>query len=176
MEMQYKSPVYNVIAVPVEKIRANAYNPNHVASQEMGLLYDSIKHDGYTQPVVCFKDQGTYEIVDGYHRYLIMLKHQDICDREQGKLPIVVINKQFSERMASTIRHNRARGTHQIKQMSFIVARLLQSGNDEAWIAKHLGMDAEEVLRLKQLTGLAYLFKDNDFSRAWEVEGDELHG
>lgn len=108
----YKSPVYNVKAVSIEKIQANAYNPNHVAVPEMKLLYKSILEDGYTMPIVCYylKDQDKYEIVDGFHRYRTMLEHKDIYERENGYLPVVVIDKDLSNRMASTIRHNRARG------------------------------------------------------------------
>jgi ParB-like chromosome segregation protein Spo0J len=167
-----KSPVYNVIAVSVEKIQANAYNPNSVASPEMKLLYQSILNDGYTMPIVCYylADIDKYEIVDGFHRYTIINKHKDIYEREGGKLPVVVIEKDISNRMASTIRHNRARGSHSVDLMSNIVAELLEMGKSDKWIAKHLGMDADELLRLKQITGLASLFKDKEFSKSWEVE------
>lgn len=166
-----KSPVYNVLSIPVEKIQANAYNPNSVASPEMKLLYESILNDGYTMPIVCYylPEIDKYEIVDGFHRYTIIKKHKDIFDREEGRLPIVVIDKDISNRMASTIRHNRARGSHSIDLMSNIVAELLEMGKSDRWIAKHLGMDADELLRLKQITGLASLFKDKEFSKSWEV-------
>ena len=165
------SPVYNVIAVPVEKIQANVYNPNSVASPEMKLLYESILNDGYTMPIVCYylPEIDKYEIVDGFHRYTIINKHKDIFDREEGKLPVVVIDKDITNRMASTIRHNRARGSHSVDLMSNIVAELLEMGKSDSWIAKHLGMDADELLRLKQITGLASLFKDKEFSKSWEV-------
>lgn len=164
------SPVYKVIAVPVEKIQANAYNPNIVAPPETKLLYQSIKEDGYTMPIVCYylPDQDRYEIVDGFHRYRVILDHKDIYDRESGKLPVVVIDKDLSNRMASTIRHNRARGCHSIEMMTSIVAELVKSGKSDAWILKNTGMDAEELLRLKQLSGIAELFKDKDFGHAWE--------
>jgi ParB-like chromosome segregation protein Spo0J len=167
----YQSPVYSVIAVPIEKIQANAYNPNAVAPPEMKLLYQSIKEDGYTMPIVCYylKEQDKYEIVDGFHRYRTMLEHKDIYDREGGKLPVVVIDKDISNRMASTIRHNRARGTHSIELMTNIVAELVEGGMSDAWIMKNIGMDADELLRLKQISGLAALFKDKDFTNAWEV-------
>lgn len=167
----YKSPVYDVRAVPIEKIRPNEYNPNSVAPPEMRLLYDSIKEDGYTMPIVCYYDAEAdmYDIVDGFHRYRIMLEHDDIRTREGGMLPVSVIDKPIDERMASTIRHNRARGSHDVDLMSNIVAELHNIGRSDAWIAKHLGMDVDEVLRLKQITGLAELFRDNDFSRAWDV-------
>lgn len=163
-----KSAVYNVIPVPIEKIQANTYNPNHVAPPEMKLLYDSIKEDTYTMPIVCYylPDVDKYEIVDGYHRYTVMLTHKDIYEREHGLLPVSVIDKPLSDRMASTVRHNRARGTHDIDLMTNIVAELKESGMSDAWILKHLGMDAEELLRLKQITGLAALFADKEFTKA----------
>lgn len=168
VEKTYLSPVYNVIPVPIEQVHANSYNPNAVAGPEFELLYRSIKEDGYTQPVVCFKrEDGEYEIVDGFHRYSIMKAYTDIYEREHGLLPIVVINKDLSNRMASTIRHNRARGSHSIELMSNIVAELVQSGMSDAWILKNIGMDKEELLRLKQITGLASLFKDRQFSESW---------
>lgn len=167
----FKSPVYNVIPVPIEKVHANLYNPNHVAPPEMKLLYDSIKEDGFTQPCVCYKmEDGTYEIVDGFHRYTIMKKYKDIYEREDGKLPVVVINKPLSERMASTIRHNRARGSHDVDLMSNIVRDLKEMGKTDKWIMKHLGMDADEVIRLKQMSGLASLFRNEEFSQSWDVK------
>lgn len=164
------SPVYNVKPVPVEKIRANAYNPNTVAPPEMKLLYKSILEDGYTMPIVCYyiPDDDIYEIVDGYHRYRVMMEHKDIYERENGCMPVAVIDKDLSNRMASTIRHNRARGSHSIELMTNIVADLVESGMSDAWIMKNIGMDAEELLRLKQISGLASLFKDKEFSHAWE--------
>lgn len=164
------SPVYNVRPVPVEKIRANAYNPNTVAPPEMKLLYKSILEDGYTMPIVCYyiPDDDIYEIVDGYRRYRVMMEHKDIYERENGCMPVVVIDKDLSNRMASTIRHNRARGSHSIELMTNIVADLVESGMSDAWIMKNIGMDAEELLRLKQISGLASLFKDKEFSHAWE--------
>ena len=166
----YKSPVYNIISVPIEKIRANAWNPNAVAPPEMKLLYQSIKEDGYTMPIVCYylKEEDAYEIVDGYHRYTIMKTHKDIYERENGCLPVSIIDKPVTDRMASTIRHNRARGSHDIELMSNIVADLVESGMSDAWIAKNIGMDLDEIMRLKQITGLASLFKDKQFSRSWE--------
>lgn len=165
------SPVYNVQAVPVEKIRANAYNPNAVAPPEMALLELSIWEDGYTMPVVCYylPEEDMYEIVDGFHRYTVLKTSQRIYEREGGKLPVVVIDKDINNRMASTIRHNRARGTHSIDLMVNIVAELAQAGMGDDWIRKHIGMDEDELLRLKQISGLAALFKDRDFSQAWEA-------
>jgi len=173
-----KSPVYNVKAVPVEKVRANSYNPNHVAPPEMKLLELSIWEDGYTQPVVCFPmADEMYEVVDGFHRYSLMnpqSKHfsRRIHKRECGLLPIVVINKDASQRMASTIRHNRARGTHSIELMTNIVSELKSVGMSDGWIMQHIGMDPDELLRLKQLSGIAALFKNGAYSLA-EAEGGE---
>lgn len=170
MKKSFKSPAYNVRPVPIEKIQANTYNPNHVAPPEMKLLYKSIKEDGYTMPIVCYylKDQDKYEIVDGYHRYTTMLKHKDIYDRENGMLPISVIDKPIEDRIASTIRHNRARGTHDIDLMTNIVKELKDAGMSDKWIMKNIGMSADELLRLKQVGGLAELFKDEEFSKSWK--------
>lgn len=169
---EFKSPVYGVKAVPVEKIRANEYNPNHVAPPEMKLLYESILEDGYTMPIVCYyrKDEDIYEIVDGFHRYSVMLHHKDIYEREHGMLPVSIIDKPIGERMASTIRHNRARGSHDIDLMSNIVRELKEMGMSDNLIMKKLGMDADEVIRLKQITGLADLFKDHEFSKSWDTK------
>jgi len=173
--MEYKSPVYGVIPVPIDKIRPNTYNPNAVAPPEMKLLYDSIKVDGYTMPIVCYYDreQDEYIIVDGFHRYRIMLEHKDIREREKGMLPVSVINKPIDQRMASTIRHNRARGCHDVDMMSNIVKELHELGRSDAWISRHLGMDRDEILRLKQITGLAALFKDVGFGKAWQPTEEE---
>ncbi len=162
---KYKSPVYNVIAVPIEKVVANNYNPNIVAPPEMKLLELSIWEDGYTMPCVCYymKDTDQYEIVDGFHRYLVMKTSKRVNEREQGMLPVVVIDKDISNRMGSTIRHNRARGTHSVELMSKIVAELTRSGMSDAWIMRNIGMDKDELLRLKQITGLAALFADKEF-------------
>ena len=159
---EFVSPVYNVIGVPVEKVQANDYNPNRVAPPEMKLLELSIWEDGFTQPIVCY--------VDGFHRYTIMKTSDRIYAREHGKIPVVVINKELGERMASTIRHNRARGSHNVDLMSNIVAELVEMGKSDSWICKNIGMSADELLRMKQVTGLAALFKDEEFSRSWEVK------
>ena len=155
--MACTSPVYNVVAVPIEKIEPNSYNPNSVAPPEMKLLYDSIKEDGYTMPIVCYYSAA-----------------QDIYDREKGMLPVTIIDKPIDERMASTIRHNRARGSHNVDLMSNIINELHEIGRSDSWIAKHLGMDKDEILRLKQITGLTVLFKDVEFGQAWKpVEEEE---
>ncbi|MCI8483697.1 MAG: ParB-like nuclease domain-containing protein [Lachnospiraceae bacterium] len=166
----YKSPAYKVTPVPIEKIVPNDYNPNAVAPPEMRLLYDSIKEDGYTMPIVCYysNQDDLYVIVDGFHRYRIMKEHKDIYERENGMLPVTVIEKSLSNRMASTIRHNRARGSHDVDLMSNIVKELHEIGRSDAWIAKHMGMSKDEILRLKQITGLAALFRDVKFGQAWK--------
>ncbi len=166
----YKSHAYQVRSVPIEKIVPNTYNPNAVAPPEMRLLYDSIKEDGYTMPIVCYysKAQDVYVIVDGFHRYRIMMDHKDIYQRENGMLPVTVIDKPLSNRMASTIRHNRARGSHDVDLMSNIVKELHTIGRSDAWISKHMGMSRDEILRLKQITGLTELFRDVKFGQAWK--------
>ena len=169
-ENMFQSPVYNVRAVPFEKIVPNSYNPNGVAPPEMKLLYDSIKEDGYTMPIVCYcsHKKDLYAIVDGFHRWRVMKEYPDIYEREKGMMPVSVISKPLSNRMASTIRHNRARGSHNVDLMSNIVRDLHELGRSDAWISKHLGMDKDEILRLKQITGLAALFKDINFGQAWK--------
>lgn len=173
--MSYKSPVYAIKPVPIEKIVPNNYNPNAVAPPEMKLLYDSIKEDGYTMPIVCYYDDenDNYIIVDGFHRYRIMLDYPDIKEREKGMIPVSVIDKPLDKRMASTIRHNRARGSHDVELMSNIVKELCEIGRSDNWISKHLGMDRDEILRLKQITGLTTLFQDVEFGLAWVPEEDE---
>ena len=164
----FVSPAYGVRAVPFDKIVPNTYNPNTVAPPEMRLLYDSIREDGYTMPIVCYHDRenDTYIIVDGFHRWRIMRDYPDIYEREKGMLPVSVIDKPISGRMASTVRHNRARGTHSVDLMSNIIKELHEVGRSDAWISRHLGMDRDEILRLKQITGLAALFRDMDFGKA----------
>ena len=127
-------------------------------------------------PIVCYYDKSRdiYVIVDGFHRYRVMLDHKDIYDREEGRLPVSVINKALDCRMASTIRHNRARGSHNVDLMSNIIKELHELGRSDAWISKHLGMDKDEILRLKQITGMAALFRDVEFGKAWQpIEEDE---
>lgn len=168
----FLSPVYGVRAVPIDKVKANDYNPNAVAPPEMALLETSIWEDGYTQPVVTYYDalNDTYVVVDGFHRYLILKNSARIFEREHGLLPIVVIDKELGDRMASTIRHNRARGTHNIELMSTIVAELVEMGKGDRWICQHIGMSVDELLRLKQITGVAALFANRDFSQSWDAE------
>lgn len=162
---KFTSPVYNVIAVPVEKIEANDYNPNHVAKREMDLLYQSIKCDGYTMPVVCFydKERDKYVLVDGFHRRLVLITHKDIYERENGMLPVSVIDKNIDDRMASTIRHNRARGKHEVELQAALVS-ILKGDWDELKIMKELGMTLEEVQRLMGLRGIASEIKGVPYS------------
>lgn len=171
---KYKSPVYHVIAVPIEKVVANNYNPNIVAPPEMKLLELSIWEDGYTMPCVCYyhADKDQYEIVDGFHRYMVMKTSKRIYEREQGLLPVSVIDKDISNRMASTIRHNRARGVHSVELMSGIVAELTKSGMSDAWIMRNIGMSKDELLRLKQVTGLAELFANKEFGKSEDWHED----
>lgn len=172
------SPVYNVIPVPLEKIKANDYNPNKVATPEMKLLHKSIQEDKYTQPIVCYynKKEDIYEIVDGFHRYTTMKRHKDVYEEEHGVLPVVVIDKDIKDRMASTIRHNRARGTHQINNMSEIVVDLSSQGWDDIAICKHLGMELDEVIRLKQVSGLKEAFSNHEFSKSWIEFKEKIDG
>jgi len=156
----------------MEKIQANSYNPNKVSPPEMKLLIKSILEDGYTMPIVCYylSKEDRYEIVDGFHRYTAMKTCDEIAEREQGCLPVSVIDKPLSDRIASTIRHNRARGSHSIDLMVDIVAQLTEAGLSDEWIMKNIGMDADEILRLKQISGLASLFANKEFSKSWESD------
>ena len=171
----YDSPVYSVRRVPIEQVTANDYNPNSVAPPEMALLETSIWEDGYTQPVVVVYDRENdkYVVVDGFHRYCVLRDSKRVNEREKGMLPVVVLDKEMHDRMASTIRHNRARGTHNIELMSTIVAELVEMGKGDAWICKHIGMSKDELLRLKQITGVAALFLNQDFSASWDAEDYE---
>lgn len=163
-------PISLVRWVPVDQVEANDYNPNSVAGKEMGLLYTSILHDGYTQPVVTVYDQerNKYVIVDGFHRYFTCKNRTDIRERNKGYLPIVVINKDINDRMASTVRHNRARGEHSINGMSNMVFNMLQNGWKDHDICNELGMEPEELLRLKHITGFSKLFSDKSYSQSWK--------
>ncbi len=168
-------PIDFVEWVKTDSVHANDYNPNTVAPPEMQLLVHSIDHDGYTQPVVGWKDTGeTYEVVDGFHRTKVAKSSESVKSRLKGYLPIVSIqnkNTDKNDRVASTIRHNRARGKHKVDSMSEIVIELKNRNWTNQRIAKELGMDEDEILRLCQITGLADLFSDDDFSRAWDIKG-----
>ncbi len=154
-----------------DKVEGNQYNPNSVAPPEMALLITSIEEDGYTMPIVTNPEEDMIRIVDGFHRRQSERKSSKISKSTHGRLPVTFIkeqNRELDNRMASTIRHNRARGSHDIDLMSNIVRELIQLGRKETWIKKHIGMDMDEILRLKQLTGIASLFEDKEFSQAWE--------
>ncbi len=171
-----QEPVDCVIWVKKDDVVANEYNPNHVAPTEMELLHTSIKEDGYTQPIVVYNTEEHYEVVDGFHRNRVGKEYEDITKRVHGYLPVVVINDDVSDkgqRIASTIRHNRARGKHEVQAMSDIVLDLRKRNWSNEKIAKKLGMDADEVLRLAQITGLAEMFSDREFSEAWECDLNE---
>jgi ParB-like chromosome segregation protein Spo0J len=165
-------PIDRVRWVPVEKVFANDYNPNSVATNEMRLLHTSISHDGYTQPVVTIYDAEAdrYVIVDGFHRYTIMRRYSDIRETTGGMLPIVVISKSIAERMASTVRHNRARGKHSVAGMANIVFGMLDNGVSDSEICKALGLESEELVRLKHVTGFSKLFENVDYKLAWETK------
>jgi ParB-like chromosome segregation protein Spo0J len=164
-------PVSGVKWVPASIIEANSYNPNSVMPPEMRLLYISIKEDGYTQPIVVFWDEERkkYIVVDGFHRNLVGKEYRDIRERTHGYLPIVIIKKSLAERIASTIRHNRARGKHVVLGMVYIVEELVKAGLSDAQIGKQLGMSADEVLRLKTASGNAALFENLSSSQGEDL-------
>ncbi len=169
-------PVDCVLWVKNDTVKANDYNPNSVAPPEMELLKQSILEDGYTQPIVSFKEETQITVIDGFHRNRVGKEVEEVKARVHGRLPVVNINqwKQGrSDRMASTIRHNRARGSHNIELMSTIVSELVEMGKGDAWICKHVGMSKDELLRMKQVTGLASLFQNKEFSKAWEADSIE---
>lgn len=176
-----QEPVDLVQWVPAEQVQANDYNPNSVAPPEMRLLEHSIMEDGYTQPIVAFKKEGGYEVVDGFHRNRVGKESIIVRSRIKGYLPLVVINESrtdMGDRMAATIRHNRARGKHRIDAMADIVLDLKRRNWSNEKIGRDLGMDPDEVLRLSQITGLAEMFANREFSEAWEAdsinENDDL--
>lgn len=162
-------PINEVRWIPLEKVHANDYNPNSVATPEMKLLYVSVKNDGYTQPVVTIYDEkkDRYVIVDGFHRYSIMRRFKDIYAMCEGKLPCVVLKgKTMNDLMASTVRHNRARGKHSINGMSNIVMEMLLNGDTDVQVCNELGLEPEELARLKHITGYAKLYEHSEYSRA----------
>ncbi len=174
IDPNYVSPVYKVRRVPIDRVVSNDYNPNSVAPPEMELLELSMWEDGVTQPIVVYydDDRDLFVVVDGFHRITILKNSKRIREREKGFAPIVLINKELGERMASTIRHNRARGKHKVESMSDIVVELKRRNWSDEKIAKNLGMDQDEILRLCQITGLAEMFSDQEFSKSWDVEGE----
>lgn len=166
-------PVDCVRWVPSSTVIANDYNPNSVAPTEMKLLEHSIQEDGYTQPIVSWANDDNYEVIDGFHRHRVGKESEAIQARVHGYLPLVVVNDSrlgLGDRMASTIRHNRARGKHKVEAMSEIVVELKRRFWTDEKIAKELGMEPDEVLRLTQITGLTDMFADAEFSEAWEAE------
>jgi ParB-like chromosome segregation protein Spo0J len=171
-----EEPVDCVLWVKSDAVQANDYNPNSVAPPEMELLRHSIKEDGYTQPIVTWQNEAAYEVVDGFHRNRVGKEFPDVRERVHGYLPVVVANANRTDkgdRMAATIRHNRARGKHKVEAMSEIVMELKRRRWSDEKIGKELGMDPDEVLRLCQVTGLAELFADREFSEAWEATNEE---
>lgn len=168
-------PVDFVRWVKNDTVYANDYNPNSVAPPEMELLRLSIEADGYTQPIVSMPDgDGRFEVIDGFHRHRVGKECPDIAERVKGYLPLVCIRasqEDKSDRMASTIRHNRARGKHRVEAMSDIVIELKKRNWSDEKIAKNLGMEPDEVLRLCQISGLADLFSDEEFSASWDIDG-----
>jgi len=169
-------PVDCVVWEKSEYVHANDYNPNAVAPPEMELLSQSILEDGYTQPIVAWAKPKDIEVVDGFHRNRVGKENDGVKKRILGYLPIVNINQEREgkgDRIASTIRHNRARGTHNVELMSTIVAELVEMGKGDRWICKHIGMSIDELLRLKQITGVAALFDNKDFSDSWEADTED---
>jgi ParB-like chromosome segregation protein Spo0J len=166
-------PVDFVRWVRNDVVQANDYNPNSVAPPEMELLRTSIMADGYTQPIVTFAEDEKVTVVDGFHRNRVGKECADVCERVHGYLPTVRIKESQADRgdrMAATIRHNRARGSHKVEAMSDIIVELKRRFWSDEKIAKELGMEPDEVLRLQQVTGLATIFADREFSEAWEAE------
>lgn len=164
-------PVDLVVWVPADSVKGNDYNPNNVARPEMKLLERSIEEDGVTQPVVTYLDDSGREVVDGFHRTKVIKTHGRINKRVHGYAPCTTINHgraDLKDRMAATIRHNRARGVHGVMPMTEIVATLIRNGWEDDRIAKELGMDADEVLRFKQTSGISSLFENHEYSKAWE--------
>ena len=164
-----EQPVDCVQWVDVEKVEANNYNPNSVADEEMRLLYTSIKHNGYTQPVVTFHDKqrDKYTIIDGFHRFFHGKNTEDIRAANKGRLPVVCLDITENEKMASTIQHNRAKGSHSVNGMSNVVFRMLDNGWSDEDVCNHLGMKADELLRLKHITGFSKLFENAEYSKSW---------
>ena len=173
--LEKANPVELVLCIPMEDIVANNYNPNSVADKEMRLLYTSVREDGYTMPIVTIWDEKLkkYVIVDGFHRNLVIRKFKDISERCHGRLPIVVIDKDIDQRMASTVRHNRARGSHSVDGMSNILFNMLRDGVPERKICEELGFEMKELVKLKYITGFAKVFKNYKYSAAVEKVVDE---
>lgn len=169
------NPVDCVLWVDKDMVVANNYNPNHVADKEMRLLYTSVREDGYTMPIVTIWDEKLqkYVIIDGFHRNLVIRKFADINERCGGKLPIVVLCKDIDQRMASTVRHNRARGSHSVDGMVNIVFNMLRDGVSEREICDKVGLEQKELVKLKYVTGFAKIFKNYKYNAAIEKVVDE---
>lgn len=159
-----KLPCMHPIVVPIDKVQANTYNPNHVSDNNMELLLQSILNNGFCFPVVTIYDSDAdkYIVIDGFHRYLIF---RDYLEADQ--IPIVVLEHDMTQRMEATVQFNRARGVHQVDLMGDLVKALIEQGASDEEISKNLGMDMEEVYRLKQITGIAELFKNQNYSMSW---------
>ena len=167
-------PCMNVVLVDTDKVKANNYNPNNVPKNNMELLLQSILDNGFCFPIVVIHDEDIdeYIVIDGFHRYTIL---KDWLQCKQ--IPVVVLKHDVKQRMSATVQFNRARGVHQIELMGDLVQALVNQGMEDEDISKHLGMEMEEVFRLKQITGIAELFKNQSYSRSWEMEDvtDEIY-
>ncbi len=163
-KLPWDHPVGVVQWIHIDRVQANDYNPNSVANQEMKLLHTSISEDGYTQPVVSIQDDEKYVIVDGFHRYTVMRKYADVRDTTGGYLPLVVIDKPIADRIASTVRHNRARGKHSVNGMSSLVFQMLMAGETDETICNKIGLEPEELARLKHVTGYSKLYANVEYS------------
>lgn len=164
-----KHPVNTVLWVDIKNVIANDYNPNKVPKQELTLLYKSIKADGFTQPIVCYKDtvNKKFIIVDGFHRYLVAKKSPDILKTTGGRVPITLIDKDINNRMASTVRHNRAKGIHSVDGMGKLIVKMAANGWGDEKICNEIGVTPHELARLKYVTGFAKIFEKKPYSQEW---------
>ena len=159
-------PCMDVVLVPTEKIKANNYNPNNVPKNNMELLLQSILDNGFCFPIVVIKDElDEYVVIDGFHRYTILKDWLKVAE-----IPVVILEHDLKKRMSATVQFNRARGVHQVELMGDLVQALVEQGVNDLDISKHLGMELEEVHRLKQITGIAEIFKNQSYSKSWEME------
>lgn len=167
-------PVTRVQLIPIDTVRGNDYNPNRVAPPEMRLLIRSIQKDGFTMPVVVAGEGKEYVVVDGFHRRQAAKNNRQIRESLGNYLPVVRLEKKLEDRIAATVRHNMARGTHQVELTARLVTLLRRHNWTSERIGRELGMEPDEVLRLKQMEGLAEAFADREFSQAWEVDGSKI--
>lgn len=167
-------PVTRVQLIPIDTVRGNDYNPNRVAPPEMRLLIRSIQKDGFTMPVVVAGEGKGYVVVDGFHRRQAAKNNRQIRESLGNYLPVVRLEKKLEDRIAATVRHNMARGTHQVELTARLVTLLRRHNWTSERIGRELGMEPDEVLRLKQMEGLAEAFADREFSQAWEVDGSKI--